>query len=443
MWSRKRNVLLCIITLISGAAALGLAGQLSGQNASTAAEAPSGYDNQPNGLTDAATFTSDRMSFEEIEGIGEGLGPIFNAQSCRECHQNPVTGSSSQVKELRAGHQNLNGNFVGATATLADGAVTIPNRSLINQRAICPAVDTITVNGQQQLFNFPQTQGQERITTAETIQTLRSSLSTLGDGFIESIPDQAILNLASSQCTRTGGAICGEAVHVPVLEANGALAVGRFGWKDQHASLLSFSSDAYLNEMGISNRLAPNNVDVTKVCKVTTDPEDSEVDSDGFNDVDHFARFMRASKVPPRDLALANSSDGITGANFFHNIGCDNCHVSSITTAAPGTPVAGGAFVVPGALGNKIIHPYSDFLLHNVGTGDGIVQNGPQDTAQKLRTPPLWGVRTRTELLHDGRSTTFFDTIQQHRGEASGVIGNFNRLTPTQQNQLITFLRSL
>jgi CxxC motif-containing protein (DUF1111 family) len=441
MWFKKSTVYVCLLT--SSAMALAMAGKSSGQNSSNATEAPSGYDNQPNGLTDTATFTMDRGKFEETEAIGDGLGPIFNAQSCRECHQNPVTGSSSQVKELRAGHPDGHGNFVAATATLAAGTVTIANRSLINQRAICPAVDTITVDGQPQSFSFPQTQGQERISTAETIRAFRMSLNTLGDGFIESIADQTLLDLASSQCSRTRGAICGEAVHVPVLEANGALAVGRFGWKDQHASLLSFSSDAYLNEMGISNRLPPNDVDVTRLCDVIPDPNDHDLDSEGFTDMDHFARFMRATKVPPRDTALATSLVGIAGAGLFHSTGCDFCHVSSITTAPTGTAVAAGAFIVPDSLGNKIIHPYSDFLLHDVGTGDGIVQTGGQETARKLRTPPLWGVRTRTELLHDGRSATFFDTIQRHRGEASPVIDNFNRLNPAQQNQLITFLRSL
>jgi len=441
MWLKKSTVYVCLLTGL--AMALALAGQSSGQNSSTATEAPSGYDNQPNGLTDTATFTADRGKFEEVEAIGDGLGPVYNAQSCRECHQNPVTGSTSQVKELRAGHQDNSGNFVAATATLADGTITIANRSLINQRAICPAVDTISINGQQQSFNFPQTQGQERISTAETILVFRMSLNTLGDGFIEAIPDQTLINLASSQCSRTGGAICGEVVNVPVLEANGALAVGRFGWKDQHASLLSFSSDAYLNEMGISNRLPPNNVDVTRVCDVVPDPNDNTPDAEGFNDIDHFARFMRATKVPPRDTALANSSDGVAGANLFHSIGCATCHVSSITTAPAGTAVAAGAFIVPDQLGNKVIHPFSDFLLHDVGTGDGIVQNGAQDTAQKMRTPPLWGVRTRTELLHDGRSKTFYDAIQRHRDEAAGTTNNFNRLSPAQQNQLITFLRSL
>jgi CxxC motif-containing protein (DUF1111 family) len=441
MWFRKSTLHVCLLTGL--AVALAMAGKSSGQGTGAATEAPSGYDNQPNGLTDSATFSADRGKFEETEAIGDGLGPIFNAQSCRECHQSPVTGSTSQVKELRAGHHDANGNFVAATATLADGSVTIANRSLINQRAICPAVDNISVNGQQQTFNFPQTQGQERISTAETILAFRLSLNTLGDGFIEAISDQTLLNLATSQCTRTNGAICGEAVHVPVLEANGALAVGRFGWKDQHASLLSFSSDAYLNEMGISNRLPPNNVDVTRICDVVPDPNDNTPDSEGFNDIDHFARFMRATKAPPRDTALANSPDGLAGANLFQSIGCATCHVSSITTAPAGTAVAAGAFLVPAQLGNKIIHPFSDFLLHDIGTGDGIVQNGPQDTAQKMRTPPLWGVRTRTELLHDGRSKTFYDTIQHHREEAAGAANNFNRLSPTQQSQLITFLRSL
>src|SRR5258708_265123 len=377
MWSKKSAVCVCLLTGL--AMALAMAGQSSGQNSSTATEAPSGYDNQPNGLTGTATFSLDRGKFEEIEAIGDGLGPIFNAQSCRECHQNPVTGSTSQVKELRAGHQDSFGNFVGATAPLADGTVTIANRSLINQRAICPAVDTITVNGQPQTFNFPQTQGQERISTAETIRAFRISLNTLGDGFIESIADQTLLNLASSQCSNTGGLICGESVRVPVLEANGALAVGRFGWKNQHASLLSFSSDAYLNEMGVSNRLPPNNVDVTRICDVTPDPNNNTTDSQGLQDIDRFARFMRATKVPPRDTALANSSDGVAGASLFHSVGCDICHVSSITTVASGTAVDAGAFIVPPSLDSKIIHPYTDFLLHAAGTGDGILQTGGQE----------------------------------------------------------------
>ena len=152
---------------------------------------------------------------------------------------------------------------------------------------------------------------------------------------------------------------------------------------------------------------------------------------------------MRATQAPPRDTALAATADAQTGATLFHNIGCDICHVSSITTSPAGTVINGGAFTVPAALGNKIIHPFSDFLLHNVGTGDGIVQNGGQATANKLRTVPLWGLRNKSRLMHDGATFTRNNAILRHAGEANGVITNYINLSTTQKNQLITFLQSL
>src|SRR5438477_12194329 len=118
MWSKRPILYVCLLTGL--AMAFAIAGPSSGQNASTAAEAPSGYDNQPNGLTDSATFTMDRGKFEETEAIGDGLGLIFNAQSCRECHQNPVTGSTRQVKEIRAGTEEPFVYLCAATATLLD-----------------------------------------------------------------------------------------------------------------------------------------------------------------------------------------------------------------------------------------------------------------------------------------------------------------------------------
>ena len=124
-------------------------------------------------------------------------------------------------------------------------------------------------------------------------------------------------------------------------------------------------------------------------------------------------------------------------------VGCSICHVTAITTSAVGTVINGGALTVGAALGNKIIHPYSDFLLHDVGTGDGIVQNGGQGTANKLRTIPLWGVRTHDRMMHDGASLTFLDAILRHAGEATGVINNYRGLTSTQRGQITVFLRSL
>src|SRR5439155_16087032 len=153
--------------------------------------------------------------------------------------------------------------------------------------------------------------------------------------------------------------------------------------------------------------------------------------------------FMRASKVPPRDAALAATADAINGSNLFDGIGCNVCHTRSITTSPAGTSINGGAFIVPAALGNKVIHPFSDFLLHNIGTGDGIVQNGGQATANRLRTSPLWGSRTHGRHMHDGLSLTFTDAILRHAGEATAVINRFRSLTATQRNQIIVFLQSL
>ncbi len=271
----------------------------------------------------------------------------------------------------------------------------------------------------------------------ENIRALRAALNTLGDGFVEAIDDNTLVTIAAQQVRATHGKIHGEAISVPVLEAPGQNRIGRFGWKDQHSSLLSFIGDAYLNEMGVTNRLRPK--DVTTIGKVTADPEDLP-DNLGLADIDHFAQFVRGTKVPPRDAVLEAGAEARAGQAQFERIGCNVCHVQSITTAPPGTSINGGAFAVPAALGNKIIHPYSDFLLHDLETGDGIVQAGPQDTANKLRTAPLWGLRVRPRFMHDLGSLTLESAIERHKGEAEDVTDD---LTQAQKQQLFTFLNSL
>jgi len=233
--------------------------------------------------------------------------------------------------------------------------------------------------------------------TRRTFVLSEAVLNTLGDGFVEAIDDSTLMNIANNQPNLSEGRIKGEAIQVPILEAPGHTRVGRFGWKDQHGSLLSFTADAYLNEMGITSRLKP--IDMTNVCKVKADPEDTP-DELGMANIDHFTQFMRGTKVPPRDVTLAATPDAQAGQKLFESIGCNICHVESMTTAPAGTVLNGGVFMVPDALGDKIIHPFSDFLLHDVGTGDGIVQTGPQDTADKLRTVPVVSTGLRQLQLH-------------------------------------------
>lgn len=451
-------------------------------------EAPANFDDKTNGFipqgtpvpdcTDPTpgTFLHDKAIFADIETIEDGLGPIYNDKSCGACHDNPVTGAISQTTELRAGHT------VGTTF------VDAPGGSLINQRGIpSPQVpaNTLVKNAKVQervppLYTAGIIGGGPAITGDEPTRTLRTSLNTLGDGFVEAVADGTLVAIANNQPGTTGGEIHGLVINVPVLEANFqsnpncanpslpcVRRVGRFGWKNQHASLLSFSGDAYLNEMGITNFLVLNeNTSLGRFIGFGTpfdpvpdntacDPPNQSITcgEDMSQDIKVFAQFMRATKAPPRDQDIITQyqTDVNAGAALFQTMvfngtpyfSCSVCHVPSIVTAPNCTVINGGTFTVPTALANKIIRPFSDFLLHDVGTGDGIVQNGGQITRTKVRTPPLWGVRTRNQLMHDGAEETFNEAILRHGGEATSVISRYQQLTALQKRQLITFLESL
>jgi CxxC motif-containing protein (DUF1111 family) len=424
----RRKLLLCSC-LFAALTVLGTG--LARVAAKSATEAPAGF-NTPsfngaqsvsNGIVEPPgdTFAQDQDVYETNHSVETGLGPVYNSTACVSCHENPNSGGASQFTELRVGHNDENGNFVNPTIFINDGKNTITGRSIVNDRAIGP-------------------EAQEHIPATETIRALRAALNTLGDGFVEAIDDKTLIAIAERQPELSEGRVHGEVVQAPIFEAPGQTRVGRFGWKDQHSSLLSFIGDAYLNEMGITNRLRPT--DVTTVLKTTKDPED-QPDNLGLADIDHFAQFIRGTMVPPRDTALAATPAAIRGGELFRRVGCAACHVESITTAPAGTIIDGGMFIVPDALGDKIIHPFGDFLLHDIGTGDGIVQVGPQDTANKLRTAPLWGLRTKPRFMHDLQSLSLEDAISRHEGEASEPAKRFTELSPEDKQALITFLNSL
>ena len=351
------------------------------------------------------------------------------------------------MTELRVGHLGPDHRFRSPDIPIAHGTEIISGRTLVNDRAICPNAA------------FPDTEIQERVPDSESVRTTRVSVNLLGDGFVEAVADRTLMDLSRNQCRSTHGKVCGFVILVPIIEAAGQAGVGRFGWKNQHASLLSFSGDAYLNEMGITTQLFPD--EVTKLCNTVTEPNDKP-GADGLADVDHFARFLRASKAPPRDLKLAGTPAAKRGSDLFDKIGCEMCHVRSMVTAPAGTKINGGAFTVPAALGNKTFHPFGDFLLHDVGTGDGIVipivehygraagrmprectPENFQGTRNRIRTAPLWGLRLRTRLMHDGASLTIRDAILRHAGEADQTTRAFRKLAPTDQEAILEFLTSL
>ena len=314
------------------------------------------------------SFNDNRFIFEEVETIADGIGPVYNAQSCRECHENVVTGGASQITEHRTGHLNGDDFFESLGG------------SLVHSRATHAAIV-------------------ERVAYEDDIRTFRLSTSTLGLGFVEALSNDTLLRLRAAQPADMRGT----AVLTPVLEAPGATRIGRFGWKSQHGSLVSFSADAYLNEMGITSPLLPEeNTSSGKFVGYGTEYDPVADPEDDGTDVIAFADFMRSTKAPPRG---AITDEVRKGEALFESIGCATCHVGTLVTAMPGTQINGGTFKIPAALGNKAFHPYSDFLMHDIGTGDGIpVQPTPEfaGTAQQMRTAPLWGLRTRNRLMHDG-----------------------------------------
>jgi CxxC motif-containing protein (DUF1111 family) len=427
LMSPRRRVFLCscLATLIaSGPGVVGTA-------ANSAMEAPAGF-NTPsfngaasinNGLVEPPgdTFARDQQVYEHEESVAAGLGPVYNATSCVSCHQNPNSGAASQITELRVGHNDANGIFVNPTILINDGKNTITGRSIVNDRAIGP-------------------QAQEVIPARENIRALRAALNTLGDGFVEAIDDSTLIAIAAEQPYLSGGSVHGEVVEAPIFEAPGQTRVGRFGWKNQHSSLLSFIADAYLNEMGVTNPLRPN--EATQVLNATKGIND-QPDELGMTDIDHFAQFIRGTMVPPRDSTLSATRAALAGQRLFGKVGCNVCHMEAITTAPVGTVINGGMFTVPEALGDKVIHPFSDFLLHDIGTGDGIVQVGPQDTANKLRTAPLWGLRMKARFMHDLGSLSLRNAIERHKGEAHDAAQGFGDLSPAQKEELLTFLKTL
>jgi CxxC motif-containing protein (DUF1111 family) len=479
-----------LVFLSAAAAALLalLAIHSTGQPPATPPEALTGFDDQSNGFSDSSRRTADQRFFEEVEHIApDGLGPLYNAQSCRECHQTPVSGAASQVAELRVGHLDAHGRFQNPEIPINHGAEIIKDRTLINDRAICPQI-------------------QERVPKTETIRTFRLTTNTLGDGYVEAISDDTLRQIRKQQCKASHHKICGQAVLVPVPEAEGKDRIGRFGWKDQHASLLAFAADAYLNEMGITNSLQPNEVtntcnppvaitvpnnDLNKITEPNSLPDPTD---NNLEDIDHFASFMRSLKAPARDEAVINDAGVKRGQELFTKIGCAACHVETIVTGESPALLKG-----PGlhreAVENRTIHPYSDFLLHNVGTGDGIaialvehfgrerierrmqqdktaaaeakepatedecsesfqaaVAEGEKhpdlvrDTRcarNKIRTAPLWGLRLRSRLMHDGKSVQLEDAIARHKGESEEVTEHFNRLRLADRKALLAFLQSL
>jgi CxxC motif-containing protein (DUF1111 family) len=264
------------------------------------------------------------------------------------------------------------------------------------------------------------------------------------------VSDDVLRRIAREQPGESDGRIRGLLREVPILEAPGQMGVGKFGWAAQHASLLSFSADAYRNEMGITSPLLPddNTLLGDPVEDGVPDPEDT---GGKFGaDVELFTNFMRALSAPPLLLPSDQRErrEIEEGSRVFESVGCALCHLPELVTADEGEWVNGRTFRVPRALGNKRFHPYADFLLHDIGTGPNILREGmPAEAKGRIRTAALWGLGTRLAnsepLLHDGSAATLEDAIGRHKNTAARETERFKGLNERDRTRLVKFLRSL
>lgn len=352
-----------------------------------------------------AEFRLGLDDFLEVETADEGLGPAYNGTSCAVCHNIPAVGGFGTMAELRAVGRNEQGEL---TSLYTSG-------------------ETL-----HQLFSVPTHGCQVGIPAEVAVIARRIPIPLFGAGLVEAIPDAVVLAREDPTDDNSDG-ISGRAARV-VDVATGQIRIGRFGWKAQHATLLAFGADAYRNEMGITNDLFPEELasgvhaDRMRFCDPTPDPEDIRDPRTSRRGIDNFESFMRflapLGRVAPDSAARA-------GEQLFSSLGCASCHVPVLNIG----PHPNRVFE------NQAVALFSDLLLHDIGTGDGIAQGAA--LASEIRTPALWGLRVRRPLLHDGSATTIEEAILRHAGEATRARTGFSQLGDPDKAAILAFLKTL
>jgi CxxC motif-containing protein (DUF1111 family) len=409
-------------------------------------------------------FNQALQRFQEVDSVsgaiagetGVGLGPTFNGNSCAMCHAQPAVGGSSPGL---ISPQNAVPNPQVALASLDGAANTVPSfitangpvreaRFLKNSNGTADGGvhDLYTIQGRSDASGCIL--AQPDFTTAINDNNIIYRIPTplFGLGLVEATPDATLqANLAATASARAALKIGG----VFNTSANDGT-ITRFGWKAQNKSLLMFSGEAYNVEIGVSSELFPNERSAVAGCVFNPSPEDATnilngnssspnfgttigTASEMSSDIVNFAAFSRLSAPPTPGPSTSSTQNG---ASLFVSIGCSLCHSPSLTTGA--SPFTGMSSVT--------YSPYSDFALHNMGTGlsDGVTQGAAG--AKQFRTAPLWGLGQRLFFLHDGRTTDLIQAIESHDStgsEANLVIKKYNGLNSSNQQDILNFLRSL
>jgi len=413
-------------------------------------------------------FTNGFMRFQDVEdvqgGANNGLGPRFNANQCSSCHAQPAVGGSSPSVSaypyIGPNPETLVYNLKGAQNTLpsfitADGPVRearfkffLNNDGSLSNTPDGGVHDLFVITGRGDAGNCAIKQPNFAHNLALNNVIFRIPTPVFGAGLIENIPDETILaNMRSHSEAKENFGISGH----PNRNGNDGT-IARFGWKAQNKSLELFGAEAYNVEMGVTNEIFQNeraNPDEAQRgglpanCKLNPTPEDTtnftaSPDSAVPSDTVQFAMFMRLLAAPtPSTMNPGGAPSIANGRKVFGEIGCALCHTPTMQT---------GTSSFTADLNQVNANVFSDLLVHHMGTNlaDGVTQGGAGP--DEFRSAPLWGLGQRIFLLHDGRTKDLVDAIRQHASsgsEANSVIQNYNGLTPTQQQDLLNFLRSL
>jgi CxxC motif-containing protein (DUF1111 family) len=399
------------------------------------------------GITDA-DFNAARDNFNLVEAIDDGVGPVFNEFACGRCHTNGATGGAGEQIERRFGRVS-NGIFNNLTSEGGSLRQLKTLGTFVNGTRTC----TVPL---------------EREPADATVRNVgRLTTPLFGLGLVDAMPDSFFTQLAAAEPSGVRGIVKTAAVLLPNPDDGaqriGGVRVARFGWKADISNLPTFAADAYKNEMGITTQhcfagqsitafateSAPNGTPMPLGCDDLAPPAPAGVpagtdDAVGpcstgqttiQEDVENFITFMTFLAPPERDLSDLVAVNA--GAPVFNQVGCNGCHVT--TTFRTPNPAPNG---VPGGFA---FNPFSDFLVHDMGAlGDGIGNDG--DTVavtRRMRTAPLWGVRFRNHLLHDGRAADVPTAIAAHDGQGRAAALAFGQLSATDQHNLVQFVRSL
>lgn len=347
-------------------------------------------------------FETGRALFEEVQTVDAGLGPVFSARSCTACHSAPVSAGAGDGVVLRVG-----GRSFGSTESA--GGLEIVARDIEDDCASA---------------------AEQR----EGLFAVRATTAVFGAGLIDAIPDATILAAADPD-DLDGDGISGRA-HIIADGYQGVDRVGRFGWKAQAATLESMTAESLEMHMGITTRLSARRegpggaaISVLTDCDAVADPEDAP-DARGISDFERISDYLRLLAAPPR-----KQQNTTLGLALFQRIGCSDCH----------TPVLYTGENHSAALSRRPVSLYSDLLLHDMGdSGDGIEQ---ADAARnEMRTAPLWGLRVRPALWHDGRfdaTSRVRNAIEAHDGEGSQARDLWSELSEPAKRALLEFLNSI